>query len=147
MFIMTQRLRIESPKHQIFVEVPHNEPGEERLKLLRQQDPRFKGCRIRSVMQAYPSKVKVHHIYHAGVGVDPGEPLEDINTLHGVYIGVDATSSRVGDSISNLGMALQKEGMMPGDARVGRDYQSLQRSYDDLRRSIEAAKEKPGESS
>jgi len=77
---MVKRFRIVSTRHNILVEAPPSRSGEQRLKRLRREDPRFRYCRIFEILQGMPSRVKVYHIYEVGddLSQPPPRPLSRI---------------------------------------------------------------------
>ncbi len=55
------RYHMSSDNH--MVEAPHNAVGKAKLEVIRKKDRRFKGRRIQSVLQAYPSQIRYYQVY------------------------------------------------------------------------------------
>ena len=61
---MENRYHMSNASRRVFVEAPHTRLGKTRLEMYRREHPDFKGCRIVSIIQAYPSKIPVYQIHH-----------------------------------------------------------------------------------
>ena len=59
---MKNRYYMESTDKKHFIEGEFHEPGLRELKRIRKSDPRFKRARIKTVIQAYPSKVPLYTV-------------------------------------------------------------------------------------